>query len=218
MNALSRILSIAAASLLSQFGSEAQVVAVQQITGGFESPSTPDATYGWQFTVGNSDLSVTQLGLLDLGTPGFAESHRVGIWDSGNNLVTEVTFATGQSGTLNNGFRYLPVSPVTLQANQLYSVGFWSAGSLDSYAYSTTATFAPELSFGGASVAPGGGFAAPYEVHNGLNYGVFGANIEISPVPEPKEYAAIGGVSLLAFAAIRRWRMGAARASMAPAE
>jgi hypothetical protein len=207
MKILSSSFALALVSIPSFTLLHAQIVAVQSYSGGFESTGPADSNYGWTFTVGASSLSVSQLGLLDLGSSGFADAHKVGIWDSGGSLVTSVDFASGETGTLNNGFRYLPVSSsVTLQAGQTYSIGNWSSGGSDNYLANTTATYSSDISFVGASITPGGGFSAPNEVHSALNYGAYGANLEFTPVPEPQEYAMVCGVCLLAFAGWRKVR------------
>jgi hypothetical protein len=97
-------------------------------------------------------------------------------------------------------------SPVTLQAGQTYSIGNWSSGNSDEYLALTTATYASDISYVGASITPGGGFSAPNEVHSGLNYGAYGPNFEFTPVPEPQEYAMVCGIGLLAFAGWRKVR------------
>lgn len=203
-----------AITLLSAVSASAQIVAVQSISyiSANEYATTADATYGWKFTVNASPLSVTQLGLMDLGPSGFAEAHRVGLWDNGNNLIAEADFDAGQSGTLNNGFRYLSVTPVTLQSGQTYSIGVWSAGGADNVVeFAASATYASEITYLGSSYAPpgtpGSGFAAPVNTFGG-SQGVFGPNLsfDLTPVPEPKEYAAVVGLALAAFAGWRRRR------------
>lgn len=204
--------------LLGCQSSKAQIAAVQSISySSFDQQaSTADATYGWKFTVGSVALSVTHLGLLDLDAPGFVDSHRIGIWDSSDHLVADVSIASGNSGTLNNGFLYYQLSsPVTLQAGQSYSIGNWSAGSSDRIVQSLAgATYATDyLTYSGASYAlPGSvgtGFAAPN--HNfSASHGVFGPNLEFAPVPEPAEYASIGGLALIGFAIYRRAKTASA--------
>lgn len=200
--------------------SNAQIVAVQSVTYSptDQVPSTADATFGWKFTVGASSLSVNQLGLLDLGASGFVDSHRVGIWDSGNNLVADVSFAAGDTGTLNNGFRYLPLSsPVTLQAGQSYSIGSWSSGSSDQVVQSLSGaavTYATDyISYTSASYAspgtPGAGFNAPATSYS-ASHGVFGPNMEFTAVPEPEHYSIAGALALMGFAAYRRIKTAAA--------
>jgi hypothetical protein len=213
---ISSSIALAVVGFASGRSTVAQVVAVQSVSfgSGDQYASTTDATYGWKFTVGGSDLSVTKLGLLDLGSSGFTDAHKVGIWDSANNLVASADFAAGQTGTFSDGFRYLDINPVSLTAGQSYSIGSWSAGNgtPDNVVQSAAAaTYASGMTYNGASYAPpgspGSGFAAPYQNFGG-SQGVFGPNFEFTPVPEPKDYAVIGGLSLLAFAAIRRWRLG----------
>jgi hypothetical protein len=68
-------------------------------------------------------------------------------------------------------------------------------------------TYATDLTYTGASYAlpgtVGSGFAAPD--HNfSASHGVFGPNFEFTAVPEPAEYASIGGLALFGFAIYRR--------------
>jgi hypothetical protein len=129
-------------------------------------------------------------------------------------LVANVSIAPGNSGTLDNGFRYyLLSSPVTLQAGQSYSIGNWSSGSSDRVLQSVNAsgvTYATDyLTYDRASYAPDGspssGFAAPYQNFS-ASHGVFGPNFEFTTaaVPEPEEYASIAGLALLGFAVYRK--------------
>jgi hypothetical protein len=207
-------LPITMAALFGCASSQGQILAIPSLTYSptDQQPSTTDATFGWKFSVGASDLSVTSLGLLDVGSSGFVDSHHLGIWDSGNSLVADVSFAPSDPPAFTGGgFAYYQLSsPATLQAGQSYSIGNWSSGSSDQVVQSLSSaavTYATDyITYNGASYAtPGAGFAAPD--HNyGVSHGVFGPTFEFTPVPEPEEYAFAGGLALLAFAAYRRFR------------
>ena len=56
-------------------------------------------TIGWQFTV-NQAITITHLGLFDLGQNGLVESHNIGIWSiAGGSPLVQGTIPAG-SGTL----------------------------------------------------------------------------------------------------------------------
>ena len=90
-------------------------------------------TIGWSFTVGANPITVSQLGLYDSGGNGLAESHQIGLWTGdGSLLLRSTTVPAGTSATLSGAYRYVPVTPVTLNAGQTYVIGaFYSVNSGD---------------------------------------------------------------------------------------
>lgn len=211
------LLGLAAAIETSTFS---QVAALQNIAGGLTFPSNADATYGWRFSIDSAQpLAVTHLGLLDLDASGFAEEHRVGLWDSSDALLAEVTLAAGLTGTLQNGFRYLPLgTPAILQPGQSYSIGSWNLGTSDwAIGNATTLTeYAPEIDIIGAGYHPLSGFRPPKDPV-GLTHGYFGPNLLFVPVPEPSEYMAVTAGALLLAAGARRFiQRGSLRRKCAP--
>jgi hypothetical protein len=191
---------------LSQFASQAQIVAVQSANQSLENQSafTPDLTLGWRFTVGSASLSVTELGYFDSTGNGLLDSHRVGIWDSGGNLLADTTLAAGAGATLAGSYRFDSITPVTLNANESYFIGGWSSGASDVIiAGSNTETIASQITFNSHAYNPNAGFASPTTTYGSV-YGNFGPNFAFTPVPEPHEYAMLFGAGLLGFALIRR--------------
>lgn len=186
----------------------AQVVAIRSIVGGNDTGSVAGFTYGWKFTLaGSSPLAVTHLGLLDMHASGFLEAHRAGLWDSGGSLLAEAAFDAGESGALENGFRYLSLNtPAVLQPGQTYSIGSWNLSNSDNAitgAHFTT-EYSDEIIFEGAAYSPTSGFEAPQQ-NVSLSHGYFGPNFKfLAPVPEPQECLMFTAAGLAAFGALRR--------------
>jgi len=84
----------------------------------------PGAVVGYSFIVGNTSLTVSDLGFFDAGTNGLVDSHEVGIWTgNGANLLASVTVGNGTSGTLIGDWRYAAITPITLTNNTQYLIG-----------------------------------------------------------------------------------------------
>jgi len=159
------------------------------------SPGTGDLFSGDSVTVGNlfqvgaNPLTVTSLGLFDSGTPGFSQSHSVGLWTTGRALLAEADFSPGLNGFSENGFQYLNlVSPVVLQSGVDYILGAsYPSGTSDlCYANDTLhyETWSPAVTYlNSRYTADGAGFIFPPYTVGGLSY--VGANLEYS-IPEPK--------------------------------
>jgi hypothetical protein len=177
--------------------------------------SPDDRVYGWKFTIGESAISVTDLGLFDVGQNGFADSHRVGIWDSGGNLLVDTIISAGTVASLDGNFRFVSVEPTTLNANGIYVIGALFPSGLD-----TAIAFAPaappvtsEMAYVSSVYSESGIFNPPLNTYPGN--GIVGPNFkgELSAVPEPQHYALITGIALFALGCIRK--AGAKRANPA---
>jgi hypothetical protein len=186
----------------------AQIVAVDpnyDPGSGSQYPFNPDGrTYGWRFTVDESPISVTQLGFFDAAQNGLADSHRVGIWDSTGNLIVDTIIPAGTSASLDGNFRFVSVTPTTLNANSTYSIGtlFPSGSDLAIAAASVAPTYAGEITYLGGTYSDVGTFNPP--VNNYGSHGVFGPNFEFTAVPEPHHYALATGFGLAIFIGIRK--------------
>jgi hypothetical protein len=195
-----------------------QIIGVENVVGGTESPTDRGYTYGWEFFVVNgTDLRLTHLGLRDVGGDGFVDTYRVAIWAAaGDFLVRELTFS-GQAGTLENGFRYLPVEPSIhnpdpiLFQNRTYYIGSFTdfgpinAPAPDNWITGASADFSDYLRFDGATRATDSQLRPP-KVHLPLDDGIFGPALkfETAIVPEPATYSFLASGLLFAFAVLRR--------------
>src|SRR5688572_18221092 len=188
------------------FHSRAQIVAVDpNYDPGNHTPFNPDGrTYGWRFSVNESPISITQLGLFDAAQNGLTDAHRVGIWDSGGNLIVDTIIPAGSSASLNGNFRFVPVTPTTLNANSTYSIGvLFSSGNDMAIASSAVApTYASEITYLGGAYSEIGTFNPPVNPYG--SHGIFGANVEFTQVPEPHHYAVATGLGLAVFIGIRK--------------
>ena len=110
---------------------------------------------GWQFTVGNSAIAVTELGFHDFGGDGLLESHEVGIWRlSDQALMGSAVVPSGTSGTLDNLFRYAPLSTSTiLDAGTSYVISGFDNG-IDPHVWDVEIAGFPNRSVTGFSVDP----------------------------------------------------------------
>ena len=78
-------------------------------------------TAGWEFTVAD-DFAVGSLGIFDLDDDGLYLSHEVGIWNSGE-LVLSATVPAGTETLLIDQFRYVEIDPFWLTLGETYVIG-----------------------------------------------------------------------------------------------
>jgi len=102
------------------------IVAVTTSNGG-NATNNQAQTIGWAFTT-TSNINVTALGLFDAGANGLADPHEIGLWTNSGTLLSMLTIPEGTGTTLVNGFRFVNITPVSLQANQTYVVGAFYRG------------------------------------------------------------------------------------------
>lgn len=101
---------------------------------------------GWQFTVGNSPVSIDELGVFDFDLDGLATSHEVGVWSLDQTLVVSATVPAGTTAVADGNFRYVDVQDTTLQANTEYVIGAtWVAGG-DEFVWDAEVLDAPGVS------------------------------------------------------------------------
>ena len=160
-----------------------------------------EGTVGWSFQVLGSSLNVTALGVFDNGGSGLADSHEVGIWDNTGALLAEATVPSGTAGTLVDDFRFIAISPLTLQAGDTYTIGaFYPSNSTDSVIGNGSETY-NGVSFVESVqtvLTTSQTFAFP-DTLAAVNQGVFGPNFEFgaTSTPEPSSFV-MAGLGLLA--------------------
>ena len=84
-------------------------------------PPSFTGTKGWAFVNSSPSssgnyLAITQLGVFDTLGDGLANAHAIGIWSANGTLLASTTIPAGTVATLVDGYRYMPISPVLIQA------------------------------------------------------------------------------------------------------
>ena len=151
-------------------------------------------TLGWEFTV-TDDLAVVGLGIFDLDDDGLYLSHEVGIWHSGE-LILSATVPSGTEGVLIDQFRYVETGPFWLSAGETYVIGATSLG--DPYVGnngSDRITTIPSITYQRTLITESGaGFTLPTSERD---FYLFGPNFLIVPEPMTLVLLSLGGLSLL---------------------
>lgn len=164
-----------------------------------------DVNLGLVFTA-NSNLLVNSLGVYYQGsnipTNG---SEMVGLYDHSGSLLasTTVTFASGSPG-----YQFTAITPVQLTAGLQYTVDAYTGG--NSWAYGTTPTPDPRITYEGSTYVYTGSLAFPTGTFFGAATSYYGPNLEISSsaaAPEPTYFGImVLMVGLLALASYLRRR------------
>ena len=89
------------------------------LTGGSSTGSGSNYTFGYEFTVGGSDIVVSELGIYSNGF--VSASRRCGIWDTSGTLLTSVSVSSGVPDE--GGHKYAAITPYTLTAGETYRIG-----------------------------------------------------------------------------------------------
>ena len=176
-----------------------------EFTGG-SGGTVQNSMAGWRFDTIQS-IQINALGVYDSTGTGLIDSHQVGIWDSGGNLLAEATIPSGSGATLIDNFRYVPISTLNLAAGQIFTVAAFY-GPPDDAIISAFAniTTDPRISYVDCATSLTTQFSDPINF-NTLNLaGDFGPNFTMTAAaaPEPTTWLLLGiGISFL-FAAGRR--------------
>lgn len=129
---------------------------------------------GFRFVVGAANITVTSLGVWDENGDGLAISHPVGLYlESTQALVTAATLPAGTTATLDNGFRYVDITPVTLSANTAYRIASYRTNGSDRVTIGVTGqTSAAGVTIGNCHYVNGaGGLVFPLN-----DYGIQGVH------------------------------------------
>lgn len=122
---------------------DGEIIAIQGWSGaGIEYGSGNGLNVGYDFTVGDTPILVTKLGVYDYGADGLGQSHDVGIWNVAVSSSTPLVSATVLSGTgspaegpvINNAgqFRFVELdSALALDANTTYRIGAYYGNTSD---------------------------------------------------------------------------------------
>lgn len=160
--------------------------------------ANPGCTVGWAFQV-NSPILVFSLGFFDLGPNGLADSHNVGLFNSGGTLLASTTVTNGSTPVASafGAGRWLmnDIAPIQLNPGT-YTIGaFVLNQSPDLFLTLATPTTIPNITYlGGRAefsvsslVFPTSG---PFE---GFEPSIFGPTFTAQTVPEPTTLLLLGG-------------------------
>jgi hypothetical protein len=175
---------------------------IASVYDGAGSESTFGGILGWFFTP-NINISVTSLGVYDIGAPGFAEPHDIGIFLTDGTSVVTATISAGLSGTLMSGSRFVPVSPTQLNAGTSYYI-VANQFNTDGFSFGTG-----HVSYDPAIIWNGYGGGGGQDINGafldfGGQPGNLGPNFAFSAVPEPSSLLMFAGGCAMLLAARRR--------------
>jgi len=166
-------------------------------------------TIGWEFSV-NQAITVTHLGLFDLGQDGLAESHTIGVWSiTGGGPLFQATLPAGNATLLDGKFRYVPIADFTLQPGS-YVIGaqYFGASADARVSDALGISTAPSIAYVGGRFGVGANLPFPGASSGSGHY--FGPNFQIVPVPEPSTLA-LFGLGGIAIGVLRKMRIDESR-------
>jgi hypothetical protein len=97
------------------------------LSGGFELFPAAGTIHGWEFTL-TRPITVTHLGLFDLGSDGFELPHPIGLFRLGDGtLLAGGAMSPGVGDFLVDNFRYVDVPDANLSMGERYVVSYFTA-------------------------------------------------------------------------------------------
>lgn len=164
-------------------------------------------TLGWEFSV-NQAITITHLGLFDLGQDGLAESHAIGIWNvTGGNPLFQATIPAGNATSLDGKFRYVQIPDTILQpGNYVIGAQYFGVSADSRVSEATGITTDPSITYLGGRYEIGSNLPFPNTPSGSGHY--FGPNFQVVPEPSSIALFSIGGL-VLATGLIRKQKTGA---------
>ena len=127
---------------------------------------------------------LTAIGVYDAGSNGLSSPHTVAIWADDASIIAQELFAFN-TGILEDGFQYLSVNPMLIEAGRKYVIGvLYSTTNLDSVALSMfddEYTLHPSITITEGRLNASG-FGLPLTQTGDV---FFGPNFQFSSVPVP---------------------------------
>ncbi|WP_257388842.1 DUF4082 domain-containing protein [Tahibacter caeni] len=157
------------------------------------------ATAGWAFRVGAEAVQVQALGMYDAAN-GMKDAHPIGLWSASGTLLAQATLPAGTASLRVGSYRYVAITPITLNPGQVYVIGAYfgpvadQCGSAcgDVMLYRGNETYDMRISFVQSrqtlSIAGAGPLAYP-GVFAGVDEGFFGPNFLLSADLTPDPFA-----------------------------
>lgn len=163
---------------------------------------------GYQFTL-DSTTTFDGLGLYDADSDGLNDSHEVGVWDLGGNLLASTTVGPGTSSAEASAsgagsFVYETISNLVLGAGSYVIGAFYAVGTTDAVVFNASGVFSnvAGASYDGLRYSNTGLFGEPTNTgYEGGRY--FGPNLRVADVPVPASLLLIP-TGFIGFAALRR--------------
>ena len=155
----------------------------------------------YDFTVGLSDLLITDFGIFDHDANGLYDAYDIIVWDSMGLPIANGSVPQGTVAQLTEGFRYTElVSTTRLNAGETYVIGTWYSGEGDGIGRSTSwdTTANSHFSSVGANHAIFESDSLEFpNSFDGTNP-MWGPTFQYNVVPEPSTWALFlcGGVVL----------------------
>lgn len=155
------------------------------LPGGMTSSSEmpTNSVHGYEF-IPNVNILLNAIGVYDAGSNGLASPHTVAVWADDGSIIAQELFAFG-SGVLEDGFEYLSILPILLEADRKYVIGvLYPSTNLDTVA---VAVFGAEyIVHPNITITEGrlnaGGFGLPLTQTGEV---FFGPNFQFTAVPLP---------------------------------